>query len=181
MAFTVQGDGPAVVGANSYVEVAFLRTFLLDEGIATTSWTDGQVEAALVSVTRFGESYWPWNGRRTTDVANRLHFPAYEVVIGEGNPRYRCGWVIPQTEIPLSLKEGYCWLAYIQLSGTRVNTTLVRASQVLKKKKLDVIEKEFAAPLAADNYPAAERCFAGLWGGCEGANDSVHELVRGLP
>jgi hypothetical protein len=165
MAFLVQPDGSAAVaGATSYVSVAFFRDFMADEGIDTSAWNDAKVETTLVSVTRFAEGEYPWIGRRTTDEANRLHFPASGARVLEGNPRYRFGYLLPDTAVPLSLMEGICWLALAQLeTGKRINQLYVERSKILKSKTVGPIAKVFERPLAQDRFPAAERCFAGLW------------------
>lgn len=164
MAFLVQEDGAVVIGATSYVPVDFFRAFLSDEGISTSTWIDSQVQAALVSVTRYAEGAYPWIGQRSTDEANRLHFPATGAKLQDDNPRYRAGYVLSHTEIPLSLKEGLCWLALTQLeTGKRINELKVERSKALKSKSVGPIAKTFERPLAQDRFPAAERCFAGLW------------------
>ena len=164
MAFTVQGDGSAVLGANSFATVEFFRALLADRNIDTAAYADQAVQGALVEATDYQDRLYPWIGWPTTDAQNRLGWPRSGAQVLPGAVRYRPGYVIPDNVMPLSIQEATVWFALARLeSGLPLAERRQTNAKKLKVKKIGPIEKTWASPLTADRFPTAEQCLNGLW------------------
>lgn len=162
-------------GANSFATVAFFRSLTADRAIVTTAYADPAVEGALVEATDHQDGIYPWIGEPTTDDESRTGWPRRSAVVLEGSVRFRVGLLIPDTIVPLSVREATVWFALARLETGRPLAEIRRSlSAVLKSKKIGPIEKVWDRPSASDRFPRAERCLSGLW--CE--NGFSIKLVR---
>lgn len=164
MAFTPQTDGPVVLGANSFATVAFFRSLLADRNISTTAYNDVAVQGALIEATDHQDGIYPWIGYPTTDDESRVGWPRRSAVVLEGSVKLRPGLLIPDTIVPLAVREATVWFALARLESGKPLAEIRRAvSAVLKSKKIGPIEKVWENPSATDRFPRAERCLSGFW------------------
>lgn len=63
MAFVIQNEDGTQVGANAYVSVAEFRAYQTDRGTATNTYSDAQVEAALIKATDYIDSRFRYVGQ----------------------------------------------------------------------------------------------------------------------
>ena len=62
MAFTVQNEDGTVEGANAYVTVEQVRAYWTDRGLDLATYTDPQLEAAIVKATSYLDSRYTFKG-----------------------------------------------------------------------------------------------------------------------
>lgn len=63
MAFIVQGDTP-IAGANAYLDAAAFRSYWIDRGIDTSSYTDQQIQIAIVKGSQYLDLRFEYVGER---------------------------------------------------------------------------------------------------------------------
>lgn len=73
MAFVLQGNTP-VAGANAYVSVADLRAYHADRGVDTSTYSDAQVEVAIVKATQYLDLRFEYIGERAVSTQD-LEWP----------------------------------------------------------------------------------------------------------
>lgn len=64
MSFLVQDDNGTVDNANAYVTVAFVRAYFTDRGVSTASFTDQQLQEAIVRATDYLDGRFLFPGER---------------------------------------------------------------------------------------------------------------------
>jgi hypothetical protein len=64
MALTVQDDFGLVVGANSYIDVAYFKAYHDDRGNLYSSYTDPQISLALVKATDYLDTRFIFTGKK---------------------------------------------------------------------------------------------------------------------
>lgn len=142
MALVVE-NGTGLPGANSYVAVAEARQYAADRGLSLPA-TDPAVEVLLVRATEYLETAprGPWQGDKTFPSVDTLSWPRIGVVID--------GYELAQDEVPLQLKKALCQLA---VEMQTVDPTPTLTGNVVKRKKVDVIETEYAIDYRAGQKP----------------------------
>jgi|GEM_PF-320633 len=144
MADFIVEDGSGLEGAESYVTVAEADAYHLKMGNAT--WpqpgesADDSVlprkEAALRKSALFLDAYaLPKVTGEKKNPAQGLLFPRVGAVDYSGTP-------IDGDTVPVSYKNAQCEAALLVLSGVQL-TTEAQAGPLLKRKKTDVLEKEW--------------------------------------
>ena len=165
MAFTVE-DGTGVVGANSYVSVAYADEFFSDRGNSEWQGTDAVKQSLLIEATDYIEMVY---GRRfigeMADTAQALSWPR------SGTDDYLDS-AYAADEIPTVLKRACCRYALQSLiSGPLAPTPVVDETGlpvVTTRKAVGPIEKEFrlagssSRPAQFRSYPAADGLMASL-------------------
>lgn len=127
-------DGTIVANAQSYVTAAQARAFALSRGI-TLSADDAVVESQLIRAVDYLETYRDrYKGTLVSAGIQSLQWPRTGVIIDEL-------YELPITTIPKELKQAQMALA-MEVHGGIV---LMPSSdgRVVKREKLDVIEREF--------------------------------------
>lgn len=126
-------DGTIVANANSYVTLADARAYALARGVVLDA-DDAVVESQLVKAIDYLALYRAqWQGLPVSPGVQTMAWPRTGVVIDE--------LAFPEDDIPVELKEAQMQLA-MEVHAGRV---LMPSSdgRVVKREKLDVIEREF--------------------------------------
>jgi hypothetical protein len=167
MAFTVE-DGTGLTTANAYVSVADADTYFADQGNAQWAAVANSTlkEQAIVRATSFLDaSYRPkFIGRRKTREQG-LSWPRYGAVIdAEGNAYgmiwdltgFSGGFLIPDTEIPILVKNATCELALRALTKVLAPDIPAGASAISLQKvgPLQIEYKGKAVPYTLWRYAA---------------------------
>lgn len=136
-------NGTGIENADSYVSVTEARAYAAARGL-TLPVADADVEKLLVKATDYIESEkcGRYKGTRTYPAANKLKWPRFGVVID--------GYLVLENEIPIQLKHAQCQLA-IELQT--VDPTPTTSGAVVKREKVDVIEREFAIDYKSGQKP----------------------------
>ncbi len=155
MAFTVE-DGTGVVGANSYVDLAYAAAYFADRNVTAWAGTTSQLQGWLIDATdyvegRFGDRF---IGTPNTE-EQALHFP-----------------VDSATSLPDKLKRAVCEYALrAKVSPLAPDPTVDSSgfSVVTIREKLGPLETESAVrgsegsrPMLFRPYPAADMLLKGL-------------------
>lgn len=167
MTVTVE-DGTIVAGANSYVTLEFVRAYAAERGIAVSA-DDAVLEPKLhMAMDWFeGHTFKWWR----VDAAQPLSFPRKGVTID--------GVLYPDDMIPplvmTVIAQATCDAVVIELEPAYAGVT----SGALKKKKLDVIEKEYFEPSWSTEQPRLTklvRMIAPLVGGMSAGRLNVNRV-----
>lgn len=167
MAFILE-DGTGVVGANAYIDVAFLGTYHLNRGVPTASqYNSTDKEAAIVRATDYAELvYGPYYlGRKLTSTQG-LRFPRHCIRDPES-----CGGYFPP--LPVQLQNAIAEYAlrelvtpFSLLPDPVVSDT---GMQILSsKEKVGPIEESItytgSAPASVKPFPKGDRWMVDLIG-----------------
>ena len=133
----IKEDGSGVEGADTFVTAEELRAFSLKRG-TTLSQTDAQVEAALVKALDLLEHH--ENDFDGVRVLATLPFPRTDSTL------------FTDTEIPKCVTDAQCVAALASLGG--IDLLPVTTGQRVLKRKVDVIETQFADTDARTSIPA---------------------------
>lgn len=146
MPLTVE-TGAIVAGANSYVTVAEFKAHV--GSIATPAGTDTEIERWGILATRYmdGKYRFRLKGQRVL-ATQPLEFPRVGVDLGFG--RFLASNVVPQ-----EWKDATCELMLRVAAGPLAPD--VAPGDRLVKKKIDVIEKEFAPGDFQTSYPVVDQ------------------------
>lgn len=165
MPLTVE-TGEIVAGANSYVEIATCDAYHADRGNAW-SGTTAQKTAAILKATAYldGKYRARWRGERITYLQS-LEWPRVATApdfVGTFTPGYFDG-----APIPVGIIHATCELALRALAGPLAPD--IAPGDRLVKKKIDVIEKEFAPGDFQTSYPVVDQLISRF---LKSGNDAV--------
>ena len=136
-------DGTIVAGANSYVSLATVKAYCAARGIIFPA--DNILEQKVLMAMDWFEHYTFKSDRVDVTTPQDLSYPRVAVTID--------GVVTPDTEIPplviAIINQATADAITVELEPTIAGS----ATGSLKKKKLDVIEKEFYEGSWSDNMP----------------------------
>lgn len=171
MALTVE-TGAVVAGANSYASIETADAYHADRGGAWAG-TTAQKTAALINATAYldGKYRRRWKGYRVQPINQSLEWPRATVSIdgvylGHGNDSEFSYY--PTDQVPPEIVAATCELALRALSGALAPD--IAPGDRLIKKKIDVIEKEFAPGDFQTSYPAVEQIISRF---LKGGNDAM--------
>jgi len=167
-------NGSIVAGANSYVTAAEARAFATARGI-TLDASDAVVEAQLVRAMDYLEAQRAsYQGYKTDPETQELQWPRTGVVID-------CKYSVPENSIPKELKHAQMLLVLEDFAGIVFMPS--SDGRVVKREKLDVIEREFAVPndmkmtgLPTASMPAVDAALAPLFAPCGGGPFSLRTV-----
>lgn len=134
-------DGTGVAGAESYVGVAEMDDYSAKHGI--TAWPSGSTSAIIkqkeIALRRSAQyidgHYGPeFPGRRGSSVQTLL-WPRTGAALADGTP-------IPENSVPACIRNAQFEVAGLAVAGVELTVT-TEAGPVLKRKKTDVLEKEW--------------------------------------
>lgn len=140
MAFTVQNETGTVQDANAYVSVEEFKAFQGDRGGDISSFSDEQIEKAIVRATDFLDARYSFAGTQR------------RVEQGTQFPRQLSSYSTdPRSGLPRALKQATCLMAMRSLRGTNLmpDPTFNPGGQVTSvTKKVGPIETstDFAEP-----------------------------------
>lgn len=150
----VQDDNGSVEGALSYVDATYFRAYHLDRGNNVSTYTDAQVESALVKATDYMDGRWSFIGQRSLP-SQRTQWPRFDASDSDDQVR---------TGIPIEVKEAQCEYALVALtSRLDPNPTRDASGRGIKSKATTVgpISKEIvyddSIPFSAPKYPVADQ------------------------
>lgn len=140
MALVVE-TGAVVSGANAYVTLAELKTYI--GTIALPTATDTAYENAIINATRYLDGkYRPrWKGCRVNALAQALEWPRANVLYEADGEQLTYSSYLPTTTIPQRLKDATCEAALRALSGPLA----IDADASIQSKKIDVLETTYRA------------------------------------
>lgn len=160
-------DGSGVADATSYVSEADAAAYFQRRGVE--AWLDAdpeEQEAALVRATAGLDTLYRgrWQGQKM-HATQALAWPRSER-LGEDLPLTDMDGVpVPTDMVPLAVRNAACEVALIELSERFVGEP-IRRSDMIKRKKTDVLETEWfegAERLAGGaKYPHIDQMLAGL-------------------
>ena len=150
MALIVE-SGIIVAGANAYASIASADSYHADRGNAWTG-TTAQKTAALLAATAYldGKYRNRWKGARVQPLVQLLEWPRAGVQV-EGF----AGFLYPYTTIPPEIVAATCELALRALTAPLAPD--IAPGDRLVRKKIDVIEKEFAPSDFQTSYPVVDQ------------------------
>ena len=185
MSFNVQNDDGTVTDANAYVTVQYFKDYNDDRGKSYSSYTDAQIQVAIIKATDYADYRFAYKGVRKNPIKEqRTEFPRNNLVDFTSSSR-QSGvdtWTYYITGIPTLLKEAVCEYAFRSLSEDLVSdpSNNVYSQNLLSKKEslangeitetLKFASSSFKFPV----YPPADFKLQAL-----GVIDNQFELVRG--
>lgn len=130
MAFVVQNDQGNAAGANAYCDVDFFRAYFESVGTDTTSYSDTQVEQAIVAGTRYLDSRFRFPGE-TRNSRQPTKWPRWGVYDASGDR---------VSGVPKEIKEATCEAAMRKLSGVSLlpDPTYDPTGQTVESKSVKV-------------------------------------------
>lgn len=153
MAFTVQGDTP-VAGANAYVDVSGFRSYHLDRGVDTSTYTDAQVQVAIVKGSQYLDMRFSYVGQRV-DRLQDTEWPRQFAYNDRGD--YVTG-------LPTAVKQATCEYAYRALTSSLLADPTVHDSGLTVKSKEETVgpitekyEFDTRGGVVLPDYPQADR------------------------
>ncbi len=157
--------------ANSFVTLAEADTYMEGKLPSPTTWdaaSDDTCNRALVSAARWLSAL-AWLGDRA-DATQALSWPRSSVV----DPTDPDGLEFDTDEIPQALKDAQCELALLMVNAGTTDLAGAHATDGVLRKRVDVIETEYAAPweraTELDRYPTVTRLLVGLMAARGGAS-----------
>lgn len=78
MALTVQDANGSVVGANAYITLAEFKSYHTDRGNAFASFTDAQIESAIIRATDYLDQRFNFVGKRLQGRNQSTEWPRYD-------------------------------------------------------------------------------------------------------
>jgi hypothetical protein len=163
MALVIE-DGTGKADAQTYVDAAAARAYALARGVVLSA-TDGDVEAQLVQAADYLESKRAeYQGVKTFPGVQALQFPRTGVVLD-------CVEDVPVDAIPSVLIAAQCQLCIELATGGDVMPS--SDGRVVKRTKVDVIEKEFfsgtengLSGVPSPTFPKVDALLAPLFNAC---------------
>lgn len=152
-------DGTLVANANSYDELANIRTFASNRGV-TLPVDDDELAVMVLKAMDYIEAQACRFQGSLVSSSQALQWPRNEVVLN--------GDYIPNTLIPNSLKNALAQLVVVQNQGFEIQPNFSPQDYV-KKEKVGPIETEYSDPLKVGIMPtftAVEAFLAPLFGQC---------------
>jgi hypothetical protein len=169
MAFTLE-DGTGVIGANAYVDVAFVTAYLTDRNRETENGWDaaaaGATQAAIIAATDYIERVFGprfLGNRASAPEAQGLGFPRVGIV--------KDGFQLVSTTLPVGLQQATAEYAVRALAAIlQPDPTIDATGKAVtrKREKVGPIEEEteYEAGGSITNlvkpYPAADALLTGL-------------------
>lgn len=154
MALIVQNDAGSVVDANSYVDLAFFKTYCSTRGYALTGFIDPKLEEALVRGRDYMDLRWRWLGDPVL-LTQETEWPRANIVLIDNTVL---------SVIPYQIKRAQCEYSFRALTSTLLPDKTVDSSGrvvVMKKERVDKLEEEtqyaVGGATAYPEYPAADR------------------------
>lgn len=145
-------DGSGLPNANTYIDVTFAKEYAANRGIDLG--TDDAISANLVLAADYIEAHGPYKGK--------IHNPQQALLFPRDGLKSR-GEDIPDGSIPTKLKQAQAQLLIdIKESGALMTSNRQFA---LKRRKLDVLEQEYAVgSYAAYSPQPAHQMYDSLMG-----------------
>jgi hypothetical protein len=126
-------DGSGVANANSFISAASAGTYLNGRSATWTSASTASQEQALFIAGQYLNSL-NWKGRKT-DQDNTMVWPRIDV--------YDCdNYLVGYATVPNNIKYAQVEAAVFYMDGYDLFSVIKRGDK-LKRKKIDVIEKEW--------------------------------------
>lgn len=158
-------DGTVVANANSYVTLVEYRAFALARGVVVPA-VDADAEVQLIEAMDYLEAQRSKYQGHKTDDAQALQWPRTGVTID-------CYIIVSSDAIPNELKQAQMRLAMEVNAGNILMPT--SDGRVVKREKVDVIEREFMtggdngnSGLPSPSFPAVDALLAPLFAACGG-------------
>lgn len=129
-------DGTGLYNANSFLSLADFKTYCGDRGYDISTYTDAEMEAALVRATQHLSEGYHWKGHRrkprdyedpTQDQA--LEWPRIGVVDGDG-------YSVPDDVIPRGIKWATAEEAFYELQNPGAFAPAHTSNNVVKTEKV---------------------------------------------
>lgn len=151
-------DGTGKANGQSYVDAAEAREFALARGVTLpATGSPDPVDAMLVKAMDYIESLESRMKGKRTSATQALSWPRSGVRIGCEHDEF------PSDQIPANLAAAQCQLVLAIQAGFVLQPILDPNKQLVKRTKIDVIEKEFFSPKevgagygATATFPAAD-------------------------
>lgn len=124
-------DGTGVPNANSYVDVAYARTFADDVGLVFPSDDDALARLLLGSMAYIEAQ--PFQGFASTPTQS-LQWPRTGVFVN--------GYAVPSNTIPIQLKQAQVQAAFMVSEGTDLNPTI--DAGLITKETVGPIETDYS-------------------------------------
>lgn len=165
MALIVE-DGTGLSNSNSYVSEDEAREYAEARGVELPDG-DAEVAAMLISAMDYLEAQRSrFQGSKTHPGVQALQWPRVGVVLD-------CSYILPDNIIPSELKQAQMALAMEVNAGRQLLPS--SDGRVVKKEKVDVIEREFMTGqdlgrtgLPAPTFPLVDGLLAPLFAACGG-------------
>lgn len=165
MALIVE-DGTGKTDSNTYVTAEQARAYAEARGIELPA-DDGEVESMLVSAMDYLEAQRArYQGTKTYPGVQALQWPRTGVILD-------CSYQLPDNVIPVELKNAQMALALEVFAGNPLMPS--SDGRVVKREKVDVIEREFmtgndleTGGLPAPSFPGVDALLAPLFAACGG-------------
>ena len=126
MAFVVE-DGTGKSDATSYASVASLKAYFDDRGLSYATYTDDQIQRALIDATDFLERTYTWATGRKGSKTQALGWPRLVAYDSDG-------YAFETTEIPLPVVRATIVAAKLVLSG---ETLIVNPTQKVIEERVE--------------------------------------------
>jgi hypothetical protein len=151
-------DGSIVANANSYTELAFVKSFAANRGVTLIDADDEKTKAKMILAMDYIESFGSKFLGSPTSLAQSLSWP-------RSNVRMNCE-DFPNNEIPSQLPRAQAQLVIEQANGVVIMPTVSGA--FVTKEKVGPIETEYSEALAiaagqTPNMPAVDALLSGLF------------------
>ena len=161
----VKEDGTGLPNSNTYVEWDEAVDYAAARGI--TLGTQPEVESLLIQAMDYLEAQrGQYQGTKTYPGVQALQWPRTGVILD-------CSYSLPDNVIPVELKNAQMQLAVEVFTGNALMPS--SDGRVVKREKVDVIEREFmtgkdmgASGLPAPNFPLVDALLAPLFNACGG-------------
>jgi hypothetical protein len=142
MALTIE-DGTGVAGANSYVTLAEARTYATDRGLSLPA-DDAALSVLLIKAWEYidMEPRGSYKGNKTYLTSDTAKWPRTDVMVD--------GVTYASNEVPAVVKKAQIQAA-VDIQTT--DPTPILAGNLIKRKKVDVIETEYAIDYKAGQKP----------------------------
>jgi len=159
-------DGTGLINANSYATAAETIAYAEARGILPPD-DEELVTAALISAMDYLEAQRSkYQGRKTYPAIQALQWPRTGVTLD-------CSYLLPSDVIPVELKAAQMALSLEVFAGNSLMPS--SDGRVVKREKLDVIEREFMTPkdlgmggLYSPSFPIVDGLLAPLFAACGG-------------
>ena len=147
MALVIE-NGSLVLGANSFVDVAAVRTYANARAANSLPADDitgnAAIEAACIIAVDYLESFRDeYKGTKVDPATQTLQWPRRGALLD--------GWELPITTIPELLKNAQCQLVIEYLAG--VDLTPTGNGKEIIREKVDVIETQYAEGTNTNSQP----------------------------
>lgn len=159
----VTEDGSGLCNANSYADLDFALEYCASKGYSNwLSLSEDEQKVYLIRGSEFVDNFYEWKGKRCS-MEQGMSFPRRGIYDDDG---------FPVNGIPVRLKKACIEAAF--LSSSSSSNTLFSQKDVngdIKKKKIDVIEKEYFAKSSEDSSSKTD--YTSIY-------DILNKLLKGL-